>query len=279
MKPMTNHNTNWMNKVRISKTVEKFHFIGALNETVWGWHVAPVNGTDRKAPLAFLIHGGPYSAFDDEWGHSSGFHLYASQGYAVIAINFHGSTSYGQNFTDSIIGQFGSLPFEDLKLGLTAALTRYPYIDGNRAVAIGGSYGGYMVNWIAGHPEMSQRFKALISDAGIFNLKDFAYSIDELSLLENAVGGFTPYENPDAFERFNPANHVLNWTQPMLIIHGRDDYRVPDTQGISAFTALQRRGIPSRLVYFPKEGHSTGNQLNSIVKHQEMLDWMNKWTA
>ena len=279
MKPMTNHNTNWMNKVRISKAVEKFHFIGALNETVWGWHVAPVNDTDQKAPLAFLIHGGPYSAECDEWSYGWSYQLFASQGYAVIAINFHGSTSYGQKFTDSVTGQFGSLPFEDLKLGLTAALTRYPYIDENRAVAIGGSYGGYMVNWIAGHPEMSQRFKALISDAGIFNLKELAYSVDELSFTEASVGGFTPYENPDAFERFNPANHVANWTQPMLIIHGRDDYRVPDTQGISAFTALQRRGIPSRLVYFPKEGHSIGNRFNSIVKCQEILDWMNRWTA
>ena len=279
IQPMTTHNQHWMEKIQLSKTVELFNFTGAQNETVWGWHMAPVNGTTRKAPLAFLIHGGPYAAYLDEWSVYSNFQLFAAQGYAVIAINFHGSTSYGQRFIDSIIGQFGSLPFEDLKLGLTAALTRYPYIDGNRAVALGASYGGYMINWIAGQPEMSQRFKALICDAGIFNLKDFAYSIDELSFTENAVAGFTPYENPDVFERFNPANHVANWTQPMLIIHGARDYRVPDIQGISTFTALQRRGIPSRLLYFPTESHSITNQLNSILLHQEILDWMNRWTS
>jgi dipeptidyl aminopeptidase/acylaminoacyl peptidase len=277
MRSITDHNKNLMKKVRISTAVESFNFTGAQNETVWGWHVAPANGTTEKAPLVFLIHGGPQSGYYDEWIYYSNFQIFTSQGYAVIAINFHGSNSYGQKFADSIIGQYGTLPFEDLQLGLTAALNLYSYIDGNRAVAIGSSYGGYMINWIAGHPEMSQRFKTLIDDAGLFNLKEMAYSMDVLFFIEYAVGGFTPYENPGAFEKFNPVNHVINWTQPMLIIHGGHDYRVPDTQGISAFTAAQRRGIPSRMLYLPKEGHSTNNPLNSIRIHQGILDWMAIW--
>jgi dipeptidyl aminopeptidase/acylaminoacyl peptidase len=279
MRPITDHNNNLMNKVRISTRVDSFNFIGAQNEEVWAWHVSPVNGTTQKSPLAFLIHGGPQSSWYDVWNSYSNFQIFAAQGYAVIAINFHGSVSYGQKFTDSITGQYGTLPYQDLKLGLTAALERYSYIDGNRAVALGASYGGYMVNWIAGHPEMSQRFKTLICDAGLFDMRGMAYSIEALSFTEHAVGGFTPYDNPEAFEQFNPVNHVANWTQPMLIIHGGRDYRVPDTQGIGAFTALQRRGIPSQMLYFPEEGHSTSNIFNYIIWHQEVFDWMNKWTA
>ncbi|CAF4462967.1 unnamed protein product [Rotaria socialis] len=279
MRPITSHNNNLLDKVRMSTVVEKFHFIGAQRETVWGWHVQPINGTAEKAPLVFLIHGGPQVCYYDEWRYSLNFQIFASKGYAVIAINFHGSTSYGQNFTDSIIGQYGALPYEDLQIGLTEVLRNYNYIDGNRAIALGASYGGYMVNWIAGHPEMSRRFKTLISYAGIFDLRQMAYSMDNVGAMDEVVGGFAPYENPDAFEKFNPINHVANWTQPMLIIHGAHDYRVPDTQGISAFTALQRRGIPSRMLYFPTESHGISNPFNSLILYQEIFDWMNKWIS
>ncbi|CAF1633908.1 unnamed protein product [Rotaria magnacalcarata] len=279
MRPITIHNNNLLDKIRMSTVVETFNFTGSKSEIVSGWHIQPVSGTAKKAPLAFLIHGGPQSSWYDTWGYSSNFQIFASQGYAVIAINFHGSDSYGQNFTDSITGQYGTLPYEDLQIGLQEVLQRYSYIDGNRVVALGGSYGGYMVNWIAGHPEMSRRFKALISHAGLFDLREMAYSTDVVVLMEHEVGGFTPYENPDAFEKFNPINHVANWTQPMLISHGRHDYRVPDTQGISAFTALQRRGIPSRMLYFPTEGHAISNPHNSLIWYHEVFDWMNKWIA
>lgn len=279
MRPVTIHNNNLLDKIRISTVVETFNFTGGKNEIVFGWHIQPVNGTAKKAPLAFLIHGGPQSSWYDTWNYNCNFQIFASQGYAVIAINFHGSDSYGQNFTDSITGQYGALPYEDLQIGLQEVLQRYSYIDGNRAVALGGSYGGYMVNWIAGHPEMSLRFKTLISHAGLFDLREMAYSMDAPVLMEHDVGGITSYENPDAFEKFNPINHVANWTQPMLISHGGKDYRVPDTQGISAFTALQRRGIPSRLLYFPTEEHVISNSHNSLIWHQEIVDWMNKWTG
>ncbi|CAF4642159.1 unnamed protein product [Rotaria sp. Silwood1] len=240
LRAVTNHNTNLLSKVRKSTQVETFNFTGAKNKTVWGWHVPPANGTAQKTSLVFLIHGGSQNR------------------YAIIAINFHESNSYGQKFTDSITGQYGTLPYGDLKLGLSTILTRYKYIDENQAVALGACYGGYMINWIAGHPEMSQRFKAFICHADVT---------------------ITSYENPEAFEKFNPISHVANWSQPMLTIHGGRDYRVLDTQGISAFTALQRGGIPSRMLYFPKENHSILNSFNSMIWYQEVLDWMNKWTT
>ncbi len=146
MRPITDHNQNLMAKVRISTVVETFNFTGADNETVWGWHVQPVNGIAKRAPLAFLIHGGPQSSWYDAWSYYSNFQIFSSQGYAVIAINFHGSDSYGQKFTDSITGHYGTRPYDDLRLGLAAALQRYSYIDGNRAVALGASNGGYMIN-------------------------------------------------------------------------------------------------------------------------------------
>ncbi|CAF5036712.1 unnamed protein product, partial [Rotaria sp. Silwood1] len=219
----------WSLDVRKSTQVETFNFTGAKNKTVWGWHVPPANGTAQKTSLVFLIHGGSQNR------------------YAIIAINFHESNSYGQKFTDSITGQYGTLPYGDLKLGLSTILTRYKYIDENQAVALGACYGGYMINWIAGHPEMSQRFKAFICHADVT---------------------ITSYENPEAFEKFNLISHVANWSQPMLTIHGGRDYRVLDTQGISAFTALQRRGIPSRMLYFPKENHSI---LNSLTREPFQL--------
>ncbi|CAF3651908.1 unnamed protein product [Rotaria sp. Silwood1] len=278
MQSLTDHNKALLAKVKMSPMAETFSFSGARGDKVWGWHMPPSSGTDKPAPLAFLIHGGPQSSWDDVWGFGWNFQTYASQGYAVIAINFHGSDSYGQNFTDSIIGQYGSLPFEDLQLGLTYALKKFPYIDPNRAVAMGASYGGYMIYWIAGQPEMSRRFKTLISHNGMFDMRAMGYSTEELWFSEHDVGGYTPWENPDAYERYNPLKHVANWTQPMLIILGAHDYRVPNTQGISAFNALQRRGIESRLVYFPTENHWILNPLHSLAWYEQVQGWMYKWT-
>ncbi|CAF1005777.1 unnamed protein product [Adineta ricciae] len=279
IRSLTTHNEKLLSKVRMSKVAEKFSFFGAKNETVWGWHIPPANGTNQKAPLAFLIHGGPQNSWYNAWSYRWNYQAFSSQGYAVIAINFHGSDSYGQNFTDSITGEYGTLPFEDLQLGLTAALKQFSYIDGNRSIALGASYGGYMINWIAGHPEMSQRFRALVNHDGLFDMRAMAYSTEELWFAEHDAGNVTQFQNPEAYEKFNPVNYVANWTQPMLVIHGGHDYRVPDAQGISTFTALQRRGIPSRLLYLPNENHWTVNPFNSIVWYHEVLHWMNQWTS
>ncbi|CAF1089541.1 unnamed protein product [Rotaria sordida] len=265
IRPLTNHNNALLSKVLMSTVAEKFSFAGAQGDTVWGWHVPPVNGTPNPAPLAFLIHGGPQNSWYDSWGSGWNFQSFSSQGFAVIAINFHGSDSYGQNFTDSITGQYGSLPYEDLQLGLTYALNSFTYIDPNRTVALGASYGGYMINWIAGQSEMNRRFRTFVNHNGLFDMRAMGYSTEELWFTEHDVGGYTPYDNPDAYERYNPVNYVTNWTQPMLIIVGAHDYRVPETQGIGAFTALQRRGIESRLLYFPTENHWILNSQHSIA--------------
>ncbi|CAF1443148.1 unnamed protein product [Rotaria sordida] len=243
IRSLTDHNKNLLAKVRMSTVAEKFSFSGAQGDEVWGWHVPPANGTSSSAPLAFLIHGGPQSSWYNAWSYRWNLQSFSSQGYAVIAINFHGSDSYGQNFTNSITGEYGTLPYEDLQLGLTYALNNFSYIDSNRTVALGASYGGFMINWIAGHPEMSARFKTLVSHNGLFDMRAMGYSTEELWFTEYDAGGFTPWDNPDAYEQFNPVNHVANWTVPMLVIVGARDYRVPETQGISAFTALQRRDI------------------------------------
>lgn len=278
-RPITTHNSNWTEKVIISKDVEIFTYPGALNESVSGWHMAPIGGRAQKAPLAFLIHGGPQNSWYDAWSYRWNFQAYAASGFGVLAINFHGSDSYGQNFTNSITGNYGTYPFEDLELGLDYAYRTYNYLDDRRSAALGASYGGYMINWIAGHPEMSQRFQTLVCHDGLFDLRGMAYSTEELWFSEHDVGNFTPYGNPEAFEKFNPVNHVANWTQPMLIIHGGHDYRVPDTQGISAFTALQRRGIESRLLYLPNENHWTLNPFNSLIWYDEVLGWITRFTT
>ncbi|UJR35085.1 hypothetical protein I4U23_027860 [Adineta vaga] len=279
IRPLTDHNTNLLSKVRLTTIAESFSFIGARNDTVWGWHVLPMNDTNEKIPVIFYIHGGPQISSYDSWSYNWNFQSFSAEGYAVIAINFHGSDSYGQNFTNSVTGEYGTLPYEDLQLGLTAALKHYHYLDENRVVAIGGSYGGYMVNWIAGHPEMSRRFRTFISQAGVFDLRHLAYTTDELWFSEHDSGGFTPYDNLAKYERDNPIKYVSQWTQPMLIIHGGRDYRIPDTQSIGAFTALQRRGIPSRLLLFPVEGHAIINPFNSLYLQKEVFSWIKKWIA
>ena len=278
--PLTTHNSNLLSKVRLTSKVERFSFVGGKNETVWGWHIPPVAypSTHQKAPLAFLIHGGPQTCWFDGWNDRWNYQLFTSQGYAVIAIDFHGSISYGQNFTDSIRGEYGTLPLEDLQRGLTTALARFSYIDPDRVVALGASYGGYMINWIAGHPQISQRFRAFVNHNGVFDLRALAYSTDEQWFLEHDMGGYSVLDDPLAFEKYNPVNHVSNWTQPMLVIHSGRDYRIPDTQGISTFTALQRRGIPSRLIYFPQEKHWINEAENALIWYEEVFDWMKKWT-
>ncbi|CAF4752088.1 unnamed protein product [Rotaria sp. Silwood1] len=248
MQSITDQNKALLAKVKMSPAAETFSFLGARSDKVWRWYVPPLSGTDKRAPLAFFIHGGPESSWYDAWGYGWNSQTYSSQGYVIIAINFHGSD-----------------------LGLTYALNKFSYIDPNRTVALGASYGGYMIYWIAGHPEMSHRFKTLISHNGVFDTRFKGYSTDELRFSEHDVGGYTPWANPDAYERYNPVDHVANWTQPMLIILGARDYRVPDTQGISAFNALQRRGIESRLLYFPNGNHWVLNTLNLLAWYEQVL--------
>jgi acylaminoacyl-peptidase len=190
-------------------------------------------------------------------------------------IDFHGSTGYGQAFTDSISRHWGDRPLEDLQKGWAHALAKYPFLDGDRACALGGSYGGFMVNWIAG--TWNGPWKCLVNHDGIFDTRSMGYVTEELWFSEWENGG-TPFENPEGYERFNPLHHVTKWTKPMLVIQGGKDFRVPTEQALGTFTALQRRGIPSQFLYFDDENHWVLKPQNVVQWHKTVFDWMDRWT-
>ena len=254
---------------------EQFSFAGWNDETVYGYLVKPVDFDPAKRyPLAFLIHGGPQGSFDNDFHYRWNPQTYAGAGYAVVSIDFHGSTGYGQAFTDSITGDWGGKPLEDLQKGLAYVLERNPWIDGDRACALGASYGGYMVNWIAGN--WPDRFSCLVNHDGVFDMRSMYYATEELWFPEWEHGG--PYwANPAGHEKHNPVLHVEKWRTPMLVVHGAHDYRIPESQGLAAFTALQRQGIPSRLLFFPDENHWVLKPNNSIQWHEEVLRWLGEW--
>ncbi|HEU4857794.1 MAG TPA: prolyl oligopeptidase family serine peptidase, partial [Rhodanobacteraceae bacterium] len=201
---------------------------------------------------------------------------YAGAGFAVVAINFHGSTGYGQAFTDAISQHWGDRPLEDLQKGWAAALAEFPYLDGSDACALGASYGGYMVYWMAG--VWNQPWKCMVDHDGVFDARMMYYATDELWFEEHENGG-TQFEHPENYEKFNPLNHVKDWRVPMLVIHDSLDYRIPDSQGLGAFTALQRRGIPSEFLNFPDEDHLVLKPQNSVMWHDTVLAWLKRWTG
>ena len=251
---------------------EQFNFIGWNNETVHGYVVKPWNyQPGRKYPVAFLIHGGPQGSFGDGWSYRWNPQTYAGLGYAVVMIDFHGSTGYGQAFTDSISQHWGDRPLEDLQKGWAAAQAKYAFLDGDKACALGASYGGFMVNWIAGN--WPQPWKCLVSHDGVFDQRAMGYATEELWFTEWEQGG-TPYDKPANYEQFNPVNHVKDWKVPMLVIHGQLDYRIPVEQGIAVFTALQRRGIESKFLYFPDENHWVLKPQNSVLWHDTVNGWL-----
>jgi dipeptidyl aminopeptidase/acylaminoacyl peptidase len=255
---------------------EQFTFAGANNETVYAYIVKPIDfDANKKYPIAFFVHGGPQSAFGNAWSYRWNPQTYAGAGYAFIAIDFHGSPGYGQKFTDSISGDWGGKPLLDLQKGLAAALTKYPWLNADRACALGASYGGYMMNWIAG--VWQQPFKCIVNHAGIFDSRFMSYATEELWFDEWEHGG-PQYQFPQNFEKHNPVNHVKDWRVPMLVITGQKDYRIPYSESIATFTALQRRGIPSRLIVFPNENHWVLKPADSVQWHQEVLKWLNEWT-
>ena len=271
----------WHNAERLAQVTmgepEQFTFAGWNGETVHGYVVKPAGARPgQKFPVAFLIHGGPQGSFGNLWHYRWNAQTYTGRGYAVVMIDFHGSTGYGQAFTDSISRHWGDRPLEDLQKGWAAALSRFPFLDGDRACALGGSYGGYMVNWIAG--TWKEPWKCLVNHAGLFDTRTMAYSTEELWFTEWENGGM-PHDKAADYETFNPVNHVGKWTRPMLVLHGDRDYRVPLEQGLATFTALQRQGIESRLVTYPDENHWILKPRNSVQWHDEVMGWLDRWTA
>jgi dipeptidyl aminopeptidase/acylaminoacyl peptidase len=251
---------------------EQFKFIGWNNETVHGYVVKPWNFQEgKKYPVAFLIHGGPQGSFGNGWSYRWNPQTYAGQGYAVVMIDFHGSTGYGQAFTDAISQHWGDRPLEDLQKGWAAAQQKYSFLDGDKACALGASYGGFMVNWIAGN--WNQPWKCLVSHDGVFENQAMGYATEELWFSEWENGG-TPFENPEGYQKFNPANHVDQFRVPMLVIHGQQDFRIPVEQGIALFGALQRKGVESKFLYFPDENHWVLKPQNSVQWHDTVNGWL-----
>ena len=251
---------------------EQFQFKGWNGDTVHGYVVKPWNYQPGKAyPVAFLIHGGPQGSFGNGWSYRWNPQTYAGQGYAVVMIDFHGSTGYGQAFTDAISQHWGDRPLEDLQKGWKAALSRYPFLNGDKACALGASYGGFMAYWIAGN--WQQPWKCIVAHDGVFDNRMMGYATEELWFSEWENGG-TPWSNPEGYEKFNPILHVKDWTVPMLIVHSQQDFRIPVEQGIAAFTALQRKGIESKLLYFPDENHWVLKPQNSVLWHDTVNDWL-----
>lgn len=251
---------------------EQFIFKGWNNETVHGYVVKPHDYVEgQKYPVAFLIHGGPQGSFGNGWSYRWNPQTYAGQGYAVVMIDFHGSTGYGQAFTDAISQHWGDRPLEDLQKGWAAARQKYAFLDGGKACALGASYGGYMINWIAGN--WNEPWKCLVNHDGVFDTRSMGYVTEELWFTEWENGG-TPFDKPENYEKFNPVNHVAKWRVPMLVVQGEKDYRVPVDQGLSTFTALQRKGIESKLLYFPDENHWVLKPQNSILWHDTVNAWL-----
>ncbi|MBI4913319.1 MAG: S9 family peptidase [Acidobacteria bacterium] len=270
---LTHINDARLAQARLGKA-EAFTFPGAKGEKVHGYLVYPVDfDPAKKYPVAFLVHGGPQGSFGNDFHYRWNPQAYAGAGFAAVMIDFHGSTGYGQAFTDAINGDWGGAPFEDLMKGLDFALQKYPFLDKDRMGALGASYGGYMINWIAGQTD---RFKALVCHDGNLDERMAYFDTEELWFPEWEHGG-TPWTNPKGYAKHNPIDFVQNWKTPTLVIHGGKDYRVVDTQGMSTFTALQRKGVPSRFLYFPDENHWVLRPANSILWHETVLGWLDRW--
>lgn len=272
-KRLTHFNDERMKLANVSEPAE-FFFNGALGEKVQAWILKPVGFQEgKKYPVAFVIHGGPQGCIEDHFHYRWNPQAFAGAGYAVIAVNFHGSTGFGQAFTDSISGDWGGKPYEDLMKGLDHALANYSWLDGNRVGALGASYGGWMINWINGH---TTRFKCLVNHDGGFDEFANYFTTEELWFPEWEFKGL-PWEKPELYDKFSPSRYVKNWQTPTLVIHGANDFRLVDAEGIATFTALQRRGIPSQMLYFPDENHWILKSKNSIVWHDTIIGWLDKW--
>jgi len=253
---------------------EQFSFIGANGDTVHGYVTKPWNAAPGgKYPIAFLVHGGPQGSFGNGWSYRWNPQIYAGAGYATVFIDFHGSTGYGQKFTDSISGDWGGKPLEDLQKGLAAAVAKYPWLDRDRSCALGASYGGYMMNWIEGN--WPDGFKCIVNHDGVFDQRGMAYASEEQWFTDWENGG-AYFNVPENFERFNPVNFVAKWKTPMLVVQGDLDFRIPTTQGLGTFTALQRRGIESKLMVFPDENHWVLKPGNSLLWHHTVLGWLDQ---
>jgi len=271
---LTHLNDALLSQVAMSP-LDPFWFTGAHGDKVEGFLVKPPNfDASKKYPVKFLIHGGPEGAWGDDWSYRWNPELFAANGYVVVMINFHGSTGYGQKFVDAINGDWGGAPFEDLMKGLDYAEEHYGFIDKDRECALGASYGGYMANWVLGHTD---RFKCIVTHDGMFNSVSAWGTTEELWFNNWEFKG-TPYTNREMYEKWSPSNAGKNFKTPTLVVHGLLDYRLDVSEGFQLFTTLQTMGVPSKMLYFPDEGHWVLKPQNSQLWYKTVNDWVDQWT-
>jgi dipeptidyl aminopeptidase/acylaminoacyl peptidase len=276
LKQVTHANGALLAKLEMNAP-EKFRYDGAEGAKVEAMLIRPPQfDAKKKYPLLVLLHGGPQTMWGDSWGYRWNAQVFSAAGYVTLMINRRGSTGYGKKFTDEITNDWGGKAYVDVMKGVDAALAKYSFLDGTRMAAAGGSYGGYMVNWIATHTD---RFKALVSHAGIYD-KVSMYATEELWFEEHDMQG-TPWSNPESYRKWAPmttAAALGKFKTPTLVIAGERDYRVPYTQSLEFFSALQRQDVPSKLVVFPDEGHWVLKPQNSKFWYRTFLDWVDQYT-
>lgn len=265
--------------VDVGPDPEHFTYKGSNGRDAHGWLLKPPGySDDRTYPLLVLVHGGPESAWTDSWGIRWNALTFVAQGYVAIALNPAGSTGYGQAYQEEILGQLGGAPFEDVVLGTRHILESMKSLDPSRTVAAGASYGGYMMNWINGHND-DGLFKGLVCHDGIYSTVGMVAATEELYFPFHEMGG--PLWGPARakYEEWSPERFADKWNTPTLVIHGGQDFRLTESEGISVFNTLQHRGVPSRFLYFPKESHWVTNPRNSLRWHEEVFAWLQKYSA
>ncbi|MFN7923179.1 MAG: S9 family peptidase [Bryobacteraceae bacterium] len=271
--PLTKMNDHIFSAFQLTP-LEEFWVEGAERAQVHSFVVKPPGfKKDTKYPVLFLIHGGPQGSWGESWSYRWNPQVMAAAGFVVVMPNPRGSTGYGQRFTDEISGDWGGKVYDDI-MAVVDYVAKQPYADPDRFAAAGGSYGGYMMNWLQGH---TQRFKALVCHAGVYDLRSMSGETEELWFTKWEFNGM-PWETPEIHERWSPSNFVRDFKTPTLVIHGEMDYRVPYGQGLQLFTALQMQKVPSKLLLYPDEGHWISKPQNSMLWYRSFLDWVTEWT-
>jgi dipeptidyl aminopeptidase/acylaminoacyl peptidase len=273
-KPLSHLNSEILAQLDLGK-LEPFWFPSIGNVKVEGFLIKPPGfDASKKYPVKFLIHGGPQGEWGDSWSYRWNPELFAANGYVVVMINPGGSVGYGQAFVDRVNGDWGGRPFIDLMRGLDYAEQHYPFIDKTRECALGASYGGYMADWILGHTD---RFKCIVSHDGMFNPESAYGTTDELWFNEWEFKG-TPWTNRELYRRWSPMLAETHFKTPTLVVHSQLDYRLDVSEGYQLFDTLQRMKVPSKMLYFPDEGHWVLKPQNSELWYKTVNDWVDQWT-
>jgi dipeptidyl aminopeptidase/acylaminoacyl peptidase len=271
--PLTHLNDDLLNQYQLT-SLEDFWVAGAENTQVQSFIVKPPGFTaSRKYPVLMLIHGGPQGEWGESWTYRWNAQAFAGAGYVVVMPNPRGSVGYGQKFTDDINQDWGGKPYDDL-MAVTDYVAKLPYVDADRMAAAGGSYGGYMIDWMLGH---TTRFKCFVTHAGVYDLREEAQSTEELWFPMWEFGGM-PWDNPEVYDKWSPSHFAREFQTPTLVIHGELDFRIPYTQALELYTALQMRKVPSELLIFPDEGHWVLKPQNSAFWYKTFLEWVGNWT-